>query len=734
MNTHLVSILLPIYRSSGFVRSADRDLLSQALKSLLSQTYRHFELIILDDQSTGRTVEVCREFSQNDPRIRIVIDDNKRSLEAAITRLATLVQGKYCMLAGDDTVWDSKYLQCLIGVLESDPSLELAYSNGKYMDLDGRDTGHIVNSEDDAHGASRSRLNNVIDFICKGNVIPIASVLFKAESFHRFVAPMLFAKNKTNVDKLWMMKFLIQGGRCKFVNQHLFLYRGMSRKPDPENICGMLPPENSLLIWWCYVRHEAAFFDQINQLVNSVDFSSTQKAYLRCVILDAFLRNTMEQLNWLRNDGYLHSIKDKVIHYMLRKSLRLFFDNTWAITDFGSFESDRQAARFEAPVVRALLEKTLLKVYGFKSILRLYQVLSLTDDRHPIIQDVGAWINREKLKFQSELLATAALMNQVPEIISGSGIAFKPSDNPKVTVFVASYNLGRFVRDTILTILRQDYSSCEVIVGDGASTDDTLSILKEFPQVQVISEKDDGYMDAFWKAVRKSRGAYITQCCISDGYLARNWIRRCVEVMENDPEVSLVWGFPQYLSEDGKLGEISYPQFHHCPPPQKKDFFEYWLKTQFYFPEGNFCVRKEVIEKCMPKYGPELKNLEPFLEFNYQFHRQGYLAYHLPIVANFGRTHANQSGQRETQSGTLQKKGAAYFEKSRAYRRDLLLGLAEHMFRDGQGHTISGSFTAAKFQDFMQVGKITQFKTRVFGKVYRLIVKKLFRTNRYATQ
>ena len=54
------------------------------------------------------------------------------------------------------------------------------------------------------------------------------------------------------------------------------------------------------------------------------------------------------------------------------------------------------------------------------------------------------------------------------------------SAGPLVSIIVPSYNQGRFIRRTLESILSQDYRPIEIIVVDGASTDDTVAILREF--------------------------------------------------------------------------------------------------------------------------------------------------------------------------------------------------------------------------------------------------------------
>ncbi len=269
---------------------------------------------------------------------------------------------------------------------------------------------------------------------------------------------------------------------------------------------------------------------------------------------------------------------------------------------------------------------------------------------------------------------------------------------PKLSIVVASYNTDRFLEPTLDSIFGQTFRDFECIVVDGASTDRTLEKLKKYPKVKLVSEKDKGSYDAFTKGIRMAQGEYIMQCCISDLYKDLDWFRKCVEVMDNDKEVSLVWGLAQYMREDGRPLAVAFPQFHRVPPPQKEDFFNYWLAGVFWFPEGNFCVRKSVFDKCFPPFTPEnFTKLEPLLEFNFQFEAGGYLPYFLPVVANYGRIHSGQLGEQEALIGTSGAKFEYYRAETRMLRRALLSGSAEHRFRDGEGNILPYRFKRTAF-------------------------------------
>lgn len=259
---------------------------------------------------------------------------------------------------------------------------------------------------------------------------------------------------------------------------------------------------------------------------------------------------------------------------------------------------------------------------------------------------------------------------------------------PKISVITPSLNLGRFLRATIESIAGQSYRSFEHIVIDGGSKDETLAILKEYPHIRWISEPDSGVVEAYQKGFSMARGEYIIQCCVSDGFLDKHWFRKCAEVLDRDMETALVWAFPQYMSEEGDLLNVAFQEFFNDPPPQKQEFLSFWLATGFCLPEGNYCVRSDIIKRYFPNQQSDTDfQVHCHLGFMYQFMVQGYLPYFIPSVVNFGRTHHDQRGQRL--SGVEAPAQATYIRRVKDYRRNLIGGKVSHRFRDGRSEVIN---------------------------------------------
>jgi glycosyltransferase involved in cell wall biosynthesis len=91
---------------------------------------------------------------------------------------------------------------------------------------------------------------------------------------------------------------------------------------------------------------------------------------------------------------------------------------------------------------------------------------------------------------------------------------------PRISIITPTYNQGKYIEQTILSVLSQDYHKLEYIIIDGKSTDNTLRILKKYgSRIKWISEKDQGQSDAINKGLKICTGDIVTYLNSDDIYL-----------------------------------------------------------------------------------------------------------------------------------------------------------------------------------------------------------------------
>ncbi|MEK7090516.1 MAG: glycosyltransferase family 2 protein [Patescibacteria group bacterium] len=127
----LVSIGMPTKDRGHLIR--------RALDSLLSQTYKNFELIISDNGSSDDTQKICEVYALKDSRIRYFRQTENIGVGSAhnFDFVRRQARGKYFMWATDDDWWDPKFIETLKNILDKNPDFDLAMSSfdrgGEYV-------------------------------------------------------------------------------------------------------------------------------------------------------------------------------------------------------------------------------------------------------------------------------------------------------------------------------------------------------------------------------------------------------------------------------------------------------------------------------------------------------------------------------------------------------------------------------------------------------------------------
>ena len=126
----LVSVIVPTYNVEQYI--------SRTISSILTQTYSNFELLIIDDESPDRSVEICQQFK--DPRIKIISQKNRGLAGARNTGIRN-AKGEYLAFLDADDLWLPKKLENHVQHLESSPTVGISFSRSAFIDINDRELG-----------------------------------------------------------------------------------------------------------------------------------------------------------------------------------------------------------------------------------------------------------------------------------------------------------------------------------------------------------------------------------------------------------------------------------------------------------------------------------------------------------------------------------------------------------------------------------------------------------------
>lgn len=125
-------------------------------------------------------------------------------------------------------------------------------------------------------------------------------------------------------------------------------------------------------------------------------------------------------------------------------------------------------------------------------------------------------------------------------------------NQPLISLITVSYNAIRTVESAICSVAEQDYPALEYILIDGASTDGTLAVAKQYEEhfAGLVSEPDRGIYDAMNKGVKRARGEWIGMVN-ADDFLEPGALRKVAEFAEKYPEATVLHGQVRIWDEKG---------------------------------------------------------------------------------------------------------------------------------------------------------------------------------------
>lgn len=130
LNESLVSVIVPVYNAEKYLK--------KCMESILKQTYENIELILINDGSIDKSLDICNQFSKRDRRIRVIDKDNSGVSDTRNLGIM-LAKGKYLCFVDSDDYIEENYIEKMI--LNTDEStltmcgyfIETSMENGDFF-------------------------------------------------------------------------------------------------------------------------------------------------------------------------------------------------------------------------------------------------------------------------------------------------------------------------------------------------------------------------------------------------------------------------------------------------------------------------------------------------------------------------------------------------------------------------------------------------------------------------
>lgn len=132
----IISVLMSVYNGERYVR--------EAIESILTQTYRDFEFVIVDDGSTDHTSKILTELSKTDTRIKILTNEQNIGLTASLNKALRHARGIYLARMDADDVALSQRLEEQVTFLKAHPDIGMLGTAYAWID----ERGNVIGQRD----------------------------------------------------------------------------------------------------------------------------------------------------------------------------------------------------------------------------------------------------------------------------------------------------------------------------------------------------------------------------------------------------------------------------------------------------------------------------------------------------------------------------------------------------------------------------------------------------------
>ncbi len=131
----LVLIIMPNYNCERFIE--------ETLNSVINQTYTNWELLIIDDCSTDKSVEIIKAFIEKDERIKLLVNEQNSGAAASRNRALREAKGKWIAFLDSDDLWTADKLEKQIGFMEEN-GYKFSCTDYERIDENSQPLGELV--------------------------------------------------------------------------------------------------------------------------------------------------------------------------------------------------------------------------------------------------------------------------------------------------------------------------------------------------------------------------------------------------------------------------------------------------------------------------------------------------------------------------------------------------------------------------------------------------------------
>jgi len=198
------------------------------------------------------------------------------------------------------------------------------------------------------------------------------------------------------------------------------------------------------------------------------------------------------------------------------------------------------------------------------------------------------------------------------------------NSSPKISIITVSFNSAKTIKETIESILIQDYNNIEYIIIDGGSSDETIDIVKSYSEKisYFISEKDNGIYDAMNKGIKAATGD-IVGILNSDDFYPNSFVLSNVAKSFKKYNCDAVYGDLVYVKEKDTTQIKRYWQAGNYNTSK--------IKNGWMLPHPTFFVKKVMYDRY-GLYNTDLKSAADYEMILKLLYKENISVQYIPMI------------------------------------------------------------------------------------------------------
>lgn len=251
LNTPLVSVIVPSYNHERFITGC--------VESIMQQTYKNFELIVIDDGSKDGSREVLKQL-QEKYGFNLVLQENMGLVLTINKATQEYAKGKYVTYCGSDDYLVSDKLEKQVTFMEQNPEFPVCFGKAYMVDFDGKVLEYLTETIN-----KPLKGGNIFKEIILQELHPPVNSMFRKSIFEE-----VGYFKVTWAEDFYMDAKISEKYPFGFIDEYISYYR---RSPETENVKAKMINQKISTSHW----------DTINEYKHSVYYKAAVKAwYLRC--------------------------------------------------------------------------------------------------------------------------------------------------------------------------------------------------------------------------------------------------------------------------------------------------------------------------------------------------------------------------------------------------------------------------------------------------------------------